>query len=182
MSQSTRLLVVGLIIGLVGWAAVLHARRGQMTSNDELERVASATVPPIGTIAARTSGPALYREHCAACHGEQGEGRAPVFPPLVGSSRVDGESAVLIRIVLNGLHGPIRVGGVAYDGTMPGLGDSLDDEEIAATLTHVRANWGHSAPRVDAITVGNVRAMSASRVDAWSDVELSGLEPARDVR
>lgn len=181
MSQSARVLVVGLVIGLVGWAAVLHARRGSTTSNDELARVALATVPPIGTVAARPSGLTLYREHCAACHGDQGEGRAPVFPPLVGSSRVDGESGVLIRIVLHGLHGPIRVGGVAYDGTMPGLGDRLDDEEIAATLSHVRASWGHSASRVDAMTVGSVRA-NASRVDAWSDAELTGLEPARDVR
>ena|SRR5688572_5011823 len=182
MSQSTRLLVVGLIIGLVGWAAVLHARRGQATSNDELVRVASVTVPPTGTVAARSTGATLYRDHCAACHGGQGEGRAPVFPPLLGSSRVDGESSTLIRIVLHGLHGPIRVGGVAYDGTMPGLGERLSDEEIAATLTHVRASWGHSAPPVDAISVGNARAMNAARVDAWSDAELAAPGPARNAR
>ena len=38
--------------------------------------------------------------------------------------------------------------GKNYIGEMPGLG-VLDDEQIAAVLTYLRREWGHTAPPID---------------------------------
>ena len=52
-----------------------------------------------------------------------------------------------IRTVLRGLSGK-AIGGVAYASAMPAFADQLNDEELAAVLSHERTSWGHHAPPV----------------------------------
>ncbi|MBL9173007.1 MAG: cytochrome c, partial [Verrucomicrobiales bacterium] len=84
---------------------------------------------------------------------------------------VDG-AARKIRIVLNGLNGPITVNGVAFNGAMNSFKDSLSDSDIAAVLTYVGSAWGNKAPPVSADEVKAIRAEIASRDQAWTPDEL----------
>ncbi len=97
--------------------------------------------PPTATPAAKT-GAQVYA-NCQGCHGPQGEGNPPVFPPLRGQVKglleaKEGREYLLLA-VLFGLQGPISVGGKEYNAPMPGF-SWLSDEELALVLNHV-AGW-----------------------------------------
>ncbi|MDP2313596.1 MAG: cytochrome c [Pseudomonadota bacterium] len=141
------------------------------------EEAAAPGAPPTGagpTAAAPLSGADIYTQRCASCHQAGGEGLPGVFPPLVGSEWVAGDPAILVRIVLDGLGGPITVGGQPYDGVMPPWRDQLDDAAIAAVLTHERTHAGVDAPPVDPALVTELRAAGA-RATPWTAAELEAL-------
>jgi hypothetical protein len=50
----------------------------------------------------------------------------------------------LIRIVLNGMSGPIEVGGRRYNDMMAPL-RYLKDQQVADVLNHVLSSWGNEA-------------------------------------
>ena len=88
-------------------------------------------------------GMASFSKICAACHQADGAGKDGVAPPLVGSEWVlapGGER--LVRIVLNGLTGPIGVQGRDWNLPMPPWRENLKDAEIAVVLTYIRSNLG----------------------------------------
>jgi mono/diheme cytochrome c family protein len=96
-------------------------------------------------------GKAIYGKICGACHQADGSGKDGVAPPLVGSEWVlapGGER--LVRIVLNGLTGPIRVQGREWNLVMPPWRENLKDEEIAIVLTYIRSSLGSN--KAEAIT------------------------------
>src|SRR5690606_9905604 len=64
-------------------------------------------------------GAQIYAAQCVACHQASGQGLPGVFPPLANSEWVNGQSAVLARIVLRGVSGALTVQGVQYNGAMP---------------------------------------------------------------
>jgi mono/diheme cytochrome c family protein len=68
-----------------------------------------------------------------------------------------------VRIVLNGLVGPIEVKGKSFRNEMPPLGGQLSDGEIAAVLTHIRSAWGNKAGPVDAGLVARIRKETAGQ-------------------
>ncbi len=117
------------------------------------------------------AGRTMFEATCLACHQQNGLGQPGLAPPLVGSEWVSGSSARLIRIVLHGLRGPIKVKGESYELEMPALG-VLDDEQIASALTYVRREWGHNFEPVDSAMVKKVRDETASREDAWTQLDL----------
>jgi len=117
------------------------------------------------------AGKAIYEATCLACHQQHGMGQAGLAPPLVGSEWVTGSEQRLIRIVLNGLRGPIQVKGDTFELDMPTLG-VLDDDQIAAALTYVRREWGHTFEPVAPAAVKKVREETASREDAWTMADL----------
>ncbi|MEN2981510.1 MAG: c-type cytochrome [Thermus sp.] len=82
--------------------------------------------------------------NCAGCHGPQGEGNPPTFPPLKGHVekllRAEGGRNYLLLTVLYGVQGPIKVEGQEYSGIMPGF-TWLSDEELALVLNHL-LTWG----------------------------------------
>lgn len=49
-----------------------------------------------------TSGAALYRDHCAGCHGENREGRLPDFPSLVGVTERFTPSEIMKKVTRGG--------------------------------------------------------------------------------
>ena len=109
----------------------------------------------------RAHGQALYKDHCAACHGASGEGgsgpNGVVYVPLAGNRKVLLETpANFIHIIVNGGFPPTTAGNPRPYG-MPPFGPSLKDEEIAVLATYVRGAWGNAAPEVSTLDVLNAR-------------------------
>jgi cytochrome c553 len=106
---------------------------------------------------AYADGRTVYLQECADCHGEKGEGRPPVGPPLAGNRAVTLRSATnAIRIVLFGGFPPGTSENSRPFG-MPPYYPSLSDEHIANVLTYVRVSWGNAADPVLAAEVSGNR-------------------------
>jgi mono/diheme cytochrome c family protein len=116
-------------------------------------------------------GKELFLISCGACHQPHGLGQEGLAPPLVDSEWVLGSPRRLVRIVLQGLHGPINVKGKAFQLDMPALG-VFDDEQIAGILTYVRREWGHTADPVEPELVRTIRAETEKHEEAWTEAEL----------
>lgn len=99
------------------------------------------------------AGHTVYAAHCASCHGDSGEGRAPIGPPLAGNRAVTMASDVNpIRIVLFGGYPPATAGDPNPFG-MPPFSQALDDAQISDVLSYIRQSWGNAAPQVAADAV-----------------------------
>ncbi len=98
-------------------------------------------------------------------------GQEGLAPPLVDSEWVLGSPQRLVRIVLHGLHGPIGVKGKTFQLDMPALG-VFDDDQIAAILTFVRREWGHTADPIEPELIKAVRAETEKHDEAWTEAEL----------
>ncbi|PTT78629.1 alcohol dehydrogenase, partial [Pelomonas sp. HMWF004] len=115
----------------------------------------------------RERGAGLYREHCAACHGEQGEGRMsasgdPAYPALAGSRTVTQASAAnLVRIIERGGFGPATPGHPQPFG-MPPFAGLLQADELAALASHLRQSFGNQAGEVTSVEVLRLRAAGAA--------------------
>ena len=121
-------------------------------------------------------GEKIYLSRCMSCHQVDGKGIAGVFPPLVDTEWVTGDSGVLIRIVLDGMMGDVKVNGVVYSGAMPPWKSFLSDEETAAVVTYVRSSWGNDASAVTSQQVALVREATADRSTSWTAEELMNHE------
>jgi mono/diheme cytochrome c family protein len=115
----------------------------------------------------REHGALLYRDHCMACHGEQGEGRrdasgAQAYPALAGSRAVTQASAAnLIRAIERGGFAPATAANPRPYG-MPPFAGLLDVEDLAALASHLRQSWGNQAGEVDGVEVLRLRAAAAA--------------------
>jgi len=108
-----------------------------------------------------TGGAKLYATYCTNCHQKNGKGDGNLFPPLGGSEWVTGgkymEKETAIRVLLNGLEGPVKVKNVPYNSVMP-KHNFLSDDQIAQVLTYIRNNFGNNSSLVTALEVKKVRA------------------------
>ncbi len=144
-----------------------------------------ARVPRSEADALLARAPKVYNDYCSACHMPNGRGDpGRGIPPLAGSDWVlaEGPNRV-IRIVLNGLHGPITVNGVQYDNQMLPWRDQLTDEDIASVITYIRGNkeWGNNAGPTTPAHVKAIRDATESRgtYTPWTAAELLAI-PAKD--
>lgn len=85
-------------------------------------------------------GKTIYEAQCVSCHMAEGEGLEGVFPPLAKSANLNDKTR-LVKIVLNGLRGPLKANGVDYNGEMTGF--SLSDEEVSDVINYMRNSWGN---------------------------------------
>lgn len=126
--------------------------------------------PSTGNDAFR-KGQKVFETYCQVCHQSTGLGAPGQFPPLAGSEWVLAkEPGRVIRIVLNGLQGPVTVKGQAFDSaSMIPWKDQFSDEQIADVLTYIRGNkeWGNDAPPVTAEQVKAVRDKTSTRSSQW---------------
>lgn len=98
-------------------------------------------------------GARLYAEKCAMCHQANGAGVPPVFPPLAKSDWLAENRERTIRVLCEGLSGPITVNGTQYNSAMPA--QILTDEEAAAVLSYIGGSWGNA---MEAFTAKEVKA------------------------
>jgi glucose/arabinose dehydrogenase/mono/diheme cytochrome c family protein len=109
------------------------------------------------------AGSILYRSYCASCHQRNGKGDNNRFPPLGGSEFVTGDKSRLIKILLNGLQGPIKINGKTFNGIMPAHNATLDDHAIASIATHIRSRFGNNADNVSTQEVEAVRSSTSNK-------------------
>jgi mono/diheme cytochrome c family protein len=102
-------------------------------------------------------GEQLYTQHCASCHGEQGQGLrldgSVALPALAGNRAITMDhTANLVRIILAGGYAPSTAGNPRPFG-MPPFVHVLNDTDIAAVSTYLRGAWGNQAEGVSAAQV-----------------------------
>ncbi len=102
-------------------------------------------------------GAELFTQHCATCHGEQGQGMRVegnvALPALAGNRAITlPNSTNLVRILLAGGYAPSTAGNPRPFG-MPPFVHVLNDEDIAAVTTYIRNAWGNQA---DSVTASDV--------------------------
>lgn len=122
-------------------------------------------------------GKQFYDNVCALCHNPDGAGKPGQAPPFVGSDFVLGSPARVVRIPLVGLTGPVQVKGQEYNlPSMPAMGASLTDEQLAAVLTYMRQSWGNKASEITPEQVKAVRGEVGNRSQPWTVQELNGFQ------
>lgn len=97
----------------------------------------------------------VYNEYCKTCHQATGQGLGSVYPPLAKSDYlVKTPMPLIIKQVVNGLNGKIKVNGKEYNGVMAPMPKKYTDEDIAGVLTYVYNSWGNKGP---VVTVADVK-------------------------
>ncbi len=119
-------------------------------------------------------GQQVYRNICSGCHQTDGQGREKLAPSLVSSPYVTADPSIAARIVLAGKEGKI--------GLMPPQRAVLSDEQIAAVLTYIRREWGHTASPVAPADVAEVRGLTSTRTRPWTDEEIGRMLAGRGGR
>jgi mono/diheme cytochrome c family protein/glucose/arabinose dehydrogenase len=115
-------------------------------------------------------GATIFSQLCSTCHGSDGKGTASlVAPPLAAQQRVNGNQDVMMKILLNGLSGPID--GKIYPDVMPAM-ETNSNEWIASVLSYVRNDMGNKASVIDSNEVKKIRKETSGRKNAWTLKEL----------
>ena len=129
----------------------------------------AATSAAAGTLSLEeqvNAGKALYTGTCSVCHQDSGAGMPGVFPPLAKSDYLAGHSnEEIIKVVLSGLNGPLKVNGQDYNSVMPPM-SQLTDDEVANILTYVKNSWDNGGGRISKDDVTKVRAATPRAVGA----------------
>lgn len=180
------LFLLGLLSSLVfvGSIYFVHYRGGidPMVYDERFDPKTAAKGGAVAQVDPIAAGKRLYNQPgaCVTCHQANGMGVPGVYPPLAASEWVDGSENRLIRLVLHGLSGEIKVKGNTYNGVMPafglGSGYNWNDEKLAHVLTYIRQEWGNTGAAVVAATVTEVRTQAAAgRTTPWTAVELEAI-------
>lgn len=104
-----------------------------------------------------SKGEISYRQYCASCHKQNGEGVEGIFPSLKNSSIVTGSKDELIKLALGGVTTNMKKEqGSGYDQIMPGF-HFLSNEEIANVLNFIRKNFGNDPGSISAQEINNLR-------------------------
>ena len=87
-------------------------------------------------------GKLLYDDFCVRCHLPNGLGEAGLVPPLANADFLEDIKAT-VQSIKYGIHGPIIVNGVEYNGSMSPMG--LEDDEIADVTNFILNSWGNTS-------------------------------------
>ncbi len=109
------------------------------------------------------NGQSVYETYCLSCHMADGNGLEGVFPSLVKTGNLTDKNK-LVKIILQGMRGPIMVKGTKYDGEMAGT--SISDQEVADVINYIRNSWGNKAP-----------LLKISDVEAGKKAVVKGYQP-----
>ena len=161
MLKLTRLIALSLFVVLSACGGSQQAENGDgsaQTAPAESKEEPKETATAEPAAQANPLGEKVFKQYCFACHQMDGKGVPGNFPPLINTDWVNGDKERLIKLVINGMEGPIQVNGVTYNSVMTPHG-FLSDEEIAGVLTYVRSNFENNS---SAVTVEEVQQIRAS--------------------
>jgi mono/diheme cytochrome c family protein len=100
----------------------------------------------------------LYEQHCAACHGDQGQGVPGAYPALAGNRAVtQSVTANLVQVMLHGGFPPATRARPRPFG-MPPFATTLSDADVAAVITYIRSSWKNAAAPVSELDVSQQRS------------------------
>ena len=140
---------------MLGGALSLHAQHRPAGHGP----TPSAKAKPDPALAASlTRGAVGSKNGCITCHQADAGGVPNIYPPLIKTQYVLGDTKRLAHIVLAGLAEPVEINGDTYKQQMPAQ-NYLSDQQVADVLTYVRNNFGNKA---SAVKVAEVRAVRAS--------------------
>ena len=90
-------------------------------------------------------GEAIYRNVCAGCHMPDGRGArgAGAYPALARNAKLEA-AGYPVLLVVNGQK------------AMPAFGQALDDNQVAAVVNYIRANFGNAY--TDRVSTDDVKA------------------------
>jgi mono/diheme cytochrome c family protein len=126
----------------------------QRDSGPPLESTARLVQPSVMEL-----GRKIYEQQCAMCHGEEGKGYPPVYPPLANNQSITMTVPVNpIRMVLNGGYPPGTKKNPRPHG-MPPFAHILNDAEVAAVVTYIRVAWGNTGTPVQTAQVNEMRKL-----------------------
>ncbi len=89
-------------------------------------------------------GQLIFLQKCMMCHQITGLGVPPIYPPVAKSDWLLADRERAIKVLCEGLSGPIQVNGKSYTNVMPA--QVLDDQQVADVLTYATNSWGGHAP------------------------------------
>jgi mono/diheme cytochrome c family protein len=124
----------------------------------------------------------VFTELCYSCHGEDGRGRplaggpagTMMAPALAGSPRVNGHRDYIVKVLLNGMTGPLADN--TYSEVMVPMRTNTDDW-VASIATYVKNSFGNTGGVVTPADVARVRAATANRKGLWTESELLATLP-----
>lgn len=91
-------------------------------------------------------GAKIYRDRCASCHGDSGEGVPGIYPPLAGNPTVTlPDPANAMQVIRHGGFAPTTRAQPRPFGMPP---SSLPPQDLADVVTYVRQSWGNRAAAV----------------------------------
>jgi mono/diheme cytochrome c family protein len=177
-------LIIALVV-LLYWAATYFDEHGgwfEPKVYEPFRNVADVTrfQPQTGNEGPIPHGREVYGRTCVVCHQADGRGTPGTFPPLAGSDWVnEKEPGRVIRIVLQGAQGPIKVSDHPFNNTMVPW-NSLSDVDIAAVISFVRSNkeWGNNASIVTPAQVKAIREKVKGHPLPFAPDELLQISPA----
>lgn len=111
-------------------------------------------------------GQKIFTEKCLMCHQPNGTGVPQVYPPLVQSDWLKDKREAVVKVLCEGLSGPVDVAGQHFDNLMPA--QILDDQQVADVLTYAANSWGNENP---AFTLDEVKdGRSKSRFPTYAEL------------
>ncbi len=117
---------------------------------------------------------------CAACHGNAGSGQSGVAPTLWASQWVS-DSERLIKVLLHGLAGPIKVGNQEWNtpAVMPGFAvrPDISDKELAGVATYIRNRWGNAEDTGGALEEARVREIRKATAGRSAPYRAEDFQP-----
>ncbi len=136
-----------------------RARDAQHASKLNASNPEPAPKPRAPSQRSSQRGAVLYDDHCAACHGKQGQGVAQAYPPLAGNAAVQmTQTTNLVQAVMYGGFSATTSAQPQPFGMPPFL-LKLSDRDMADVLTHIRTQWGNAAGALTEFDVARVREM-----------------------
>lgn len=148
--QSARGVAFGPMAGVV-------ANSTQHMTDDDLRAIATylGTLPPralpvedvqpFNAQAIVLNGEKVYAQHCAQCHGKDGNGVTGVYPPLNGNSSVTEPTGInATRMILLGGFAPVTASH-PRPYSMPPFAQQLSDGEVSAVASYIRRSWTNQA-------------------------------------
>ena len=102
-------------------------------------------------------GKKVYDRVCLVCHQSDGSGVPMMYPPVIDSEYISGNTDSLIVLILEGMSGPVVIKGEEYNSIMPPQKDVLDDQELADLINYLRNSFGNSGEMVSPEQVAGMR-------------------------
>jgi mono/diheme cytochrome c family protein len=103
-------------------------------------------------------GQMIYADFCLRCHLPDGTGESGVIPPLAKADFLQDVKAT-VHSIKYGIHGPITVNGVKYNGSMAPMG--LENDEIADVTNYILNSWGNKSDEI--VTVAYVHEIKETK-------------------